>query len=71
VLDNILYGCKDENTCKEYYKQILQYPKIKELYQNVNLESDLTGYSGEKISGGQRQLIHNFTERSQCIFLMI
>jgi ABC-type multidrug transport system fused ATPase/permease subunit len=56
VLDNILYGCKDENTCKEYYKQILQYPKIKELYQNVNLEDDLAGYSGEKISGGQRQI---------------
>lgn len=56
VLENILYGCKDENTCKEYYKQILQYPKIKELYQNVNLEDDLAGYSGEKISGGQRQI---------------
>jgi len=56
VLDNILYGCKDQNTCKEYYKQILQYPKIKELYQNVKLETDLAGYSGEKISGGQRQI---------------
>lgn len=56
VLENILYGCKDEDTCKEYYKQILQYPKIKELYQNVKLEHDLAGYSGEKISGGQRQI---------------
>lgn len=56
VLENILYGCEDENTCKEYYKQILQYPKIKELYQNVKLEDDLAGYSGEKISGGQRQI---------------
>jgi len=56
VLENILYGCKDEDICKEYYKQILQYPKIKELYQNVKLEEDLAGYSGEKISGGQRQI---------------
>lgn len=56
VLENILYGCKDENICKEYYKQILQYPKIKALYQNVKIDEDLAGYSGEKISGGQRQI---------------
>jgi len=56
VLDNILYGCKDEDVCKEYYNEILQYPKVKELYQNVRLEDDLAGYSGEKISGGQRQI---------------
>ena len=56
VLENILYGCKDEDVCKEYYNEILQYPKVKELYQNVRLEDDLAGYSGEKISGGQRQI---------------
>ena len=56
VLENILYGCKDEDVCKEYYNKILEYPKIKELFQNVNLETDLAGYSGEKISGGQRQI---------------
>ena len=56
VLENILYGCKDEDVCKEYYNEILQYPKVKELFQNVRLEDDLAGYSGEKISGGQRQI---------------
>ena len=56
VLDNILYGCKDSDSCKVHYDYILTYPKIKELYQNVNLENDLAGYSGEKISGGQRQV---------------
>ena len=41
VLENILYGCKDEDICKEYYNEILQYPKVKELYQNVRLEEIL------------------------------
>lgn len=56
VLDNVLYGCNDEDICKVYYDHILTYPKIKDLYQNVNLENDMAGYSGENISGGQRQI---------------
>ena len=58
VLENILYGCKDDNSCREYYKKILSYPKIKNLYKNVDLNNDTAGYSGEKLSGGQRQIVN-------------
>ena len=58
VLENILYGCKDENTCRDLYKKILSYPRIKNLYKNVDLNNDSAGYSGEKLSGGQRQIVN-------------
>jgi ABC-type multidrug transport system fused ATPase/permease subunit len=58
VLENILYGCKDDNTCRGFYKHILSYDKIKNLYKNVDLNNDDTGYSGEKLSGGQRQIVN-------------
>jgi ABC-type multidrug transport system fused ATPase/permease subunit len=58
VLENILYGCKDEDTCRDLYKKILSYPRIKHLYKNVDLNSDSAGYSGEKLSGGQRQIVN-------------
>jgi len=58
VLENVLYGCKDEDKCKEHYEYILTYPKIKELYANIDLTKDSAGYSGEKLSGGQRQIVN-------------
>ena len=58
VLENILYGCLDEKHCREEYKKILSYPKINNLYKNVDLNNDLAGYSGEKLSGGQRQVVN-------------
>ena len=32
----------------------MSYPKIKELYENIDLNNDTAGYSGEKLSGGQK-----------------
>ena len=58
VLENILYGCLDEKHCREEYKKILSYPKINNLYKNVDLNNDMAGYSGEKLSGGQRQVVN-------------
>ena len=58
VLENVLYGCLDEKHCREEYKKILSYPKINNLYKNVDLNNDLAGYSGEKLSGGQRQVVN-------------
>ena len=57
VLENILYGCKDVSKCNEYLKEILAYPKIQELYRNVDLEAD-AGPLGENLSGGQRQVVN-------------
>lgn len=56
VLDNILYGCSDKDTCKKHYNEIMQYAKIKDLYKNVNIDEEKVGFSGEKLSGGQRQI---------------
>ena len=58
VLENVLYGCKEETTCKQHYEHIMSYPKIKELYENIDLNNDTAGYSGEKLSGGQRQIVN-------------
>lgn len=58
VLENVLYGCKEETTCKQHYEHIMSYPKIKELYENIDLNKDTAGYSGEKLSGGQRQVVN-------------
>jgi len=55
ITENILYGCKDISKCNANLKEILTYPKIRELYRNVDLDSD-AGPLGEKISGGQRQI---------------
>jgi len=56
VVENILYGCKDKNECKKHYEHIMGYEKIKNLYENIDLSNDSAGYSGEKLSGGQRQI---------------
>lgn len=58
VLKNVLYGCKDPDACRSHYKEILKYPKIRNLYKNVDLNNDSAGYSGEKLSGGQRQIVN-------------
>jgi len=58
VFENVLYGCNDKDICKQHYEYIMSYPKIKELYANIDLSKDLAGYSGEKLSGGQRQVIN-------------
>ena len=58
VLENILYGCNDERYCKEKFNLIMEYPNIKELYKDVDFEKSDSGPSGEKLSGGQRQVIN-------------
>jgi ABC-type branched-subunit amino acid transport system ATPase component len=55
VLENIYYGCKDAEKCERALAEILSYPKIKELYRNVDL-NDGAGPLGENLSGGQRQV---------------
>lgn len=56
VLENILYGCKDESKCQGHLTEILKYEKIRELYANVDLEEAYAGALGENLSGGQRQV---------------
>jgi len=58
IIENIMYGCSDFDACKTYYDQIIQYPKIRELYKNLDMNESKAGSLGEKLSGGQRQVVN-------------
>jgi ATP-binding cassette subfamily C protein LapB len=58
ILENILYGCNDKDTCNSKYKLIMSYPKIQELFKGLDMENSDSGPSGEKLSGGQRQMVN-------------
>jgi ABC-type multidrug transport system fused ATPase/permease subunit len=56
IVENIMYGCKDEIECKKHYEFIQTFPRITELFADLNIDNDTVGYSGGNISGGQRQI---------------
>jgi ABC-type multidrug transport system fused ATPase/permease subunit len=58
IIENMMYGCNSESECKKYLKIILEYPKIQNLYANVDLIKGESGSLGENLSGGQRQIIN-------------
>lgn len=58
IMENIMYGCISEPECKQYLDIIMKYPKIKRLYANVDLVNGKSGFLGEGLSGGQRQVIN-------------
>ena len=58
VLENIFYGCKHQESCDKHLKEIMEYSKIQELYKNVDIVNGSSGALGEKLSGGQRQVIN-------------
>jgi ATP-binding cassette subfamily B multidrug efflux pump len=58
IIENMMYGCNSEPECKKYLEMILEYPKIKHLYANVDLINGESGSLGENLSGGQRQIIN-------------
>ena len=58
VIENIYYGCKDKSKCEENLREVLSYPKIQELYKNVDIVNANAGPLGENLSGGQRQVIN-------------
>ena len=58
IIDNIMYGCKDDDVCKEHFDNIMKYPRMSNYFKNLILDNDTVGYSGEKISGGQRQIVN-------------
>jgi ATP-binding cassette subfamily B protein len=58
VIENILYGCYDLDICNKYLHIIMKYPKIKELYRNIDIHNKTAGLFGENLSGGQRQVVN-------------
>jgi ABC-type lipoprotein export system ATPase subunit len=57
-MENIMYGCNDTEKCKIYLEEIMKYPKIQELYKNVDIYNTTAGSLGENLSGGQRQVVN-------------
>ena len=43
VIDNILYGCMDKEVCNKYLDKIMKYPKISELYKNIDIYTKQSG----------------------------
>jgi len=56
VVENIMYGCNDDDACKAHLAEIMQHPKIRELYKNIDIHTTESGLLGENLSGGQRQV---------------
>ena len=58
VIDNMFYGCLDNDKCQSHFDEIMKYPKIVQLYRDIDIYSKRTGSLGEHVSGGQRQIIN-------------
>lgn len=58
VIENMLYGCSDMDVCNKNLKEVMQYDKIKELYNKIDIHNKQSGALGENLSGGQRQIIN-------------
>lgn len=56
VVENIMYGCNDDDACKAHLAEIMKHPKIRELYKNIDIHTSESGLLGENLSGGQRQV---------------
>ena len=58
IMENIYYGCINQMKCEGHFDEIMKYPKIKELYRNLDMKSKQSGSLGENLSGGQRQMVN-------------
>ena len=59
VIDNIFYGCQNDEECQKHLTNILaKYPKISELFKNIDIYNKSAGSLGENLSGGQRQIVN-------------
>lgn len=72
VVENLLYGCNDLKQCNNHLNEIMQYPKIAELYKSMDIHHKQSGSLGENLSGGQRQvanMISGFINPSNILIL--
>jgi ABC-type bacteriocin/lantibiotic exporter with double-glycine peptidase domain len=58
IIDNMMYGCADEDVCGKHLEDIMRYKKIKDLYKNMDIRNKKSGSLGEGLSGGQRQVVN-------------
>ena len=58
IIENIHYGCENTTHCEAHLDEIMQYEKIRNLFNNVDIHNDSAGSLGENLSGGQRQVVN-------------
>jgi len=59
IIENMMYGCSHKETCQSKIKEIMEkYPKIAELFNNIDIYTKQSGPLGEHLSGGQRQVVN-------------
>lgn len=58
IIENILYGCNDVVSCNNHLSEVMKYPKIRDLYKNIDIHNKQAGSLGENLSGGQRQIVN-------------
>jgi ABC-type bacteriocin/lantibiotic exporter with double-glycine peptidase domain len=59
VIENIMYGCSNMDHCSSDLKFIIEkYPKIREMFNGIDIVNKNSGSLGENLSGGQRQIIN-------------
>jgi ABC-type bacteriocin/lantibiotic exporter with double-glycine peptidase domain len=57
IIHNLYFGCSNLKHCEKYYNEITIFDKIDNLLKKINFKNN-SGSSGEKLSGGQRQVIN-------------
>ena len=58
LLENICYGNEEGGQCnRDYIQNLMRKLGIQDVFRNVDL-SDEVGIEGNKLSGGQRQIVH-------------
>lgn len=58
VIENMMYGCKNEDKCSVLLKEILEYSKIQNLFKNIDIHETDAGSLGSALSGGQKQIVN-------------
>jgi len=58
IIENMVYGCNSLEACQNHLQEVMRYPKIRQLYQNVDVINSKAGSLGENLSGGQRQVVN-------------
>jgi ABC-type bacteriocin/lantibiotic exporter with double-glycine peptidase domain len=58
IIENIMYGCGHNEKCQSHLKEIMERPKIKELFKDMDIFEKSSGALGENLSGGQRQVVN-------------
>jgi ABC-type bacteriocin/lantibiotic exporter with double-glycine peptidase domain len=58
IIENILYGCHNEDVCYEQLSYVMKYKKIISVFEDIDIYNKKAGSAGENVSGGQRQIVN-------------